>query len=98
MPELPELPDGETGFDGEPPQMPDGDFPFDASQMPELPDGESGFGGKQRGDRFPQGEQPQAPAEDTAEPATVSPTTLLPAGGALLVLLAGILVAVNVKH
>ena len=90
-----QVPDGmELPGDMQPPGDMDGDAPFDASDLPENAQGIQG--GKQREDRFTQWEQ----APDNASPGTAgtSPATLILTGVSLLVLLAGILIAVKVKR
>ena len=98
---------GRGGMDGGAPQMPDRGFPDGG--MPQMPgDGfpggdtpEDGFpDGGWRGDRFTQWGQDQDRTQGGApgEAAAVPIDTLLPVGVSVLFLLAGIIIAVKVKH
>lgn len=90
------------GFEGGGmPQMPGGNLPD--GNVPQMPDGDfsDGFtGGGWGGDRFTQWgqnqNQPQGGAADAAS--AVSPETFLPVGVSVLFLLAGIVIALKVKH
>lgn len=109
--DIPGLPDRAAGH-GEMPQMPDGDF--DGGGTPQIPGGgftdgempqmrDDGFmrGGNRRGgDQFMQWGQDQDWAQSGAsgEASAVSSDALILTGVSALVLLAGILFAVKVKH
>ena len=110
--ELPALPDGAAGR-GEMMQTPDGDYmiggeapqtPGDGladGEAPRAPDGSFLRGGDRRGgDQLAQWEQTQDRAQGgaAAETPAVSSDALLLTGVSALVLLAGILIAVKVKH
>ena len=93
------FPDMQGPGDMQPPGDRNGDFPFDTSELPE--DAQGIQGGKQRGEnQSAQWGKPQDRTQDNANPETnpISPATLILAGVSLLVLLAGILIAVKVKH
>ena len=91
--EMPQTP-GDDLADGETPQMPDG-------ETPQAQGGGFVRGGDQRGgEQFAQWGKTQERAQggaDAGSPAASSDALLL-TGGSVLVLLAGILVAVKVKH
>ena len=95
-----QFPDGmELPGDMQPPGDRNGDFPFDASKLPE--DAQGAQGGKQRGeDQSAQWGKTQSRTQDATDPETnpTSPATLILTGASLLILLAGILIAVKVKH
>ena len=89
--DMPKMPDG--GFEGgNVPEMPDGNF--SGVETPQAPDGNFPNNGGFRSDDF-RTERKQDQTDDTS---SLSPDTLIPAGISILVLIAGIFIALKVKH
>ena len=84
---------------GEMPQMPDGGGIPDG-ELPQMPGGGFRNGGNRRGDQFTQWGQGQdwTQGGTTGEAAAVLPGALIPVGISVLFLLAGIVIALKVKH
>ena len=109
--DIPAMSDGDTGRGGFS-RMPGGDFPegempqipwgnFSDSEMPQRPDGGFMPGTDSRdGDQFMQWRQNQDwPQNNTpAGTSAISPGTLIPVGISVLFLLAGLLIALKIKH
>lgn len=92
--ELPQTPDSAPA-DREAPQMPD------SGSMPQMPDGGFANGGNRRGgDQFMQRGQNRDWTQDSAsvETSVISSDTLILVGVSVLVLLAGIFIALKTKH
>ena len=95
--EMPQMPDGGSPG-GDAPQMPGGGSP--GGDMPQASDDGFTRGGSWRGGQFTQWGQGQDRPQGGAsgDTAAVSPETFLPVGVSALVLLAGIWIALKVKH
>ena len=96
-PGIPELPD-EDAERGEMPQMPADGFPD--GELPQATDDGFTRGGRRGGDPFTQRGQDQTRAQDGAavEASAVSPEALIMVGVSVLFLLAGLLIALKVRH
>ena len=98
-PDIPELPDGNTGR-GQAPQTPDGFF--SDGEMPQRPDGDFMRGADRREeDQFMQWRQNQdwpQQGNAVAEASAISSDSLIMVGVSVLFLLAGLLIAFKVKH